>query len=239
MKVLLTRTNLDSKHLAKKLNDFGVTSVISPVIKIVSIPVEVPNKSDFQSVIITSKNTLETVKKLYFSQKVPIFCVGDITAQLFENSGFSNVKSASGTSEDLLELFVKSCNPEKGPVLYLAGQDTHGAIERDLKHYGFIIEKKIAYRAEAVSRLTQDAEQALRSGEITGIFIFSPRSAIILNELISTFKLHKAIKKTTAFCLSDAVAKEASATAWSNILISERPTQESILELLRKNLKSL
>ena len=74
MKVLLTRTNLDSKHLAKKLNEFGVSSVISPVIKIVSIPVEVPNKSDFQSIIITSKNTLETVKKLYFSQKVPIFC---------------------------------------------------------------------------------------------------------------------------------------------------------------------
>ena len=239
MKVLLTRTDLDSKHLARKLNYFGVTSVISPVIKIVSIPVEVPNKSDFQSIIITSKNTLETVKKLHFSEKVPIFCVGDITAKLFGNSGFSNVQSASGNSEDLLELLVKSCRPEKGPVLYLAGQDTRGAIEKDLKQFGFIIEKKIVYRAEAVSRLTKDAEQALRSREIVGIFIFSPRSAIILNELISRFKLHKAVKKTIAFCLSEAVAKEASATAWNNILISERPTQESILELLRKNLKSL
>ena len=239
MKVIITRTVLDSKNFADKLSEIGMHSLISPVIKIVSVPTRVENIPKFQSIIITSKNTLATIKTLSLNKKTLMFCVGDATARLFKKAGFSNVRSASGKSEDLLRIVKQSCNPMSGPVLYLAGQNTHGLIERELRQSGYIMEKRIVYRAEAANCLTDVAQQALRYGEVVGIFIFSPRSAIILNELIRKFSLQTSLKRVTAFCLSEAVAKEASKTVWNKILVSEKPTQKSILALAKKNSKSL
>ncbi len=239
MKVIITRTELDSKNLASKLSKIGLHSLISPVLKIVPVPTEVQNISEFQSVIITSKNTLDTIKTLNLNKKTLMFCVGNATARLFKKAGFSNVRSASGSSEDLLRKIKQNCNPKTGPVLYLAGQNTRGLIERELSQSGFILEKRIVYQAEAASSLTDAAQRALRYGEIVGIFIFSPRSAIILNELIRKFSLQTSLKRVTAFCLSEAVAKEASKTVWNKILVSEKPTQKSILALAKKNSKSL
>ena len=101
MKVIITRTEPDSKNLAAKLSEIGMHSLISPVIKIVSVPTRVQNIPEFQSIIITSKNTLATIKTLSLNKKTPMFCVGDATARLFKKAGFSNVRSASGNSEDL------------------------------------------------------------------------------------------------------------------------------------------
>ena len=239
MKVIITRTELDSKNLASKLSKIGLHSLISPVLKIVPVPTEVQNISEFQSMIITSKNTLDTIKTLNLNKKTLMFCVGNATARLFKKAGFSNVRSASGSSEDLLRIVKQHCNPKTGPVLYLAGQNTRGLIERELSQSGFILEKRIVYQAEAASSLTDAAQRALRYGEIVGIFIFSPRSAMILNELIRKFSLQTSLKRVTAFCLSEAVAKEASKTVWNKILVSEKPTQKSILALAKKNSKSL
>ena len=238
MKVIITRTELDSKNLASKLSKIGLHSLISPVLKIVPVPTEVQNISEFQSMIITSKNTLDTIKTLNLNKKTLMFCVGNATARLFKKAGFSNVRSASGSSEDLLRIVKQNCNPKTGPVLYLAGRDTRGLIERELSQSGFILEKRIVYQAEAASSLTDAAQRALRYGEIVGIFIFSPRSAMILNELIRKFSLQTSLKRVTAFCLSEAVAKEASKTVWNKILVSEKPTQKSILALAKKNSKS-
>ena len=104
---------------------------------------------------------------------------------------------------------------------------------------GDIIEKRIVYPAEAATFITDAAQQALRYGEVVGIFIFSPRSAMILNELIRKFNLQDSLKPVTAFCLSETVAKEASYTVWKKILVSEKPTQKSILALARDSSKSL
>ena len=101
MKVIITRTEPDSKNLAAKLSEIGMHSLISPVIKIVSVPTRVQNISEFQSIIITSKNTLATIKTLSLNKKTLMFCVGDATARLFKKAGFSNVRSASAT--------VKTC----------------------------------------------------------------------------------------------------------------------------------
>ena len=239
MKVIITRKELDSKNFGAKLSKIGMHSLISPVIKIVSMPTEVQNISEFQSIIITSKNTLTTIKTLSLSKKTLMFCVGDATARLFKKAGFSNIRSASGSSEDLLRMVKQICNPMSGPVLYLAGRNTRGLIERELSQSGFKLEKRIVYQAEAATSLTDTAQQALRDGEIVGIFIFSPRSAMILNELIGRFSLEDSLKSVTAFCLSEAVAKEASNTVWKKILVSEKPTQKSILALAKKNSKSL
>ena len=239
MKVIITRTESDSKNLAAKLSEIGMHSLISPVIKIVSVPTRVQNISEFQSIIITSKNTFATIKTLSLNKKTLMFCVGDATARLFKKAGFSNVRSASGNSEDLLRIVKQSCNPVSGPVLYLAGQNTRGSIEKELSQSGYIMEKRIVYRAEAATCITDAAQQALRYGEVVGIFIFSPRSAMILNELIRKFSLQDSLKPVTAFCLSETVAKEASNTVWKKILVSEKPTQKSILALAKKNSKSL
>ena len=135
------------------------------MIKIVSVPTRVKNISQFQSIIITSKNTLATIETLSLNKKTPLFCVGDATARLFKKAGFSNIRSASGNSEDLLRIVQQSCNPVSGPVLYLAGQNTRGLIERELSQSGYIMEKRIVYRAEAATCLTDAAQQALRSRE--------------------------------------------------------------------------
>ena len=162
MKVIITRTESDSKNLAAKLSEIGMHSLISPVIKIVSVPTRVQNISEFQSIIITSKNTFATIKTLSLNKKTLMFCVGDATARLFKKAGFSNVRSASGNSEDLLRIVKQSCNPVSGPVLYLAGQNTRGSIEKELSQSGYIMEKRIVYRAKAATCITDAAQQALR-----------------------------------------------------------------------------
>ena len=74
-----------------------------------------------------------------------------------------------------------------GPILYLAGRNTRGSIERELSQSGYIMEKN---RLSGGSRyLFNRWLELFGMGKVVGIFIFSPRSAMILNELIRKFGL--------------------------------------------------
>lgn len=238
MLMLITRAEVDSKRLARSLKAMGVKSMISPLIQIEPLNITDIKSWCFQSVILTSRNAVHALKFLDLEKSIPIYCVGDRTSSTVISFGFSNVYSAAGNSIDLLNLFLEKSNPEDGAVLYLSGEETSGLIERELRNYGFDIEKRISYKALAANSLTKPALKALRGSEICGIFIFSPRSAIILIDLLCKSGLQAAVEKASAYCLSEAVAKEASRISWTNILVAKEPTQESVLELVRQNLKT-
>ena len=84
-----------------------------------------------------------------------------------------------------------------GPVLYLAGQNTHGLIEKKLSQRLYN-EKRIVYQGSRYL-LTDVAQQALRYGEVVGIFISTEISYDI--KLIRKFSLQDPLKPVTAFCL--------------------------------------
>ena len=237
MVMLITRAQEDSELVALALDSMGIESLISPVITIVRTAVTVPIVSDFQAIVITSRNAIDVIRLLNPEHSPPIYCVGDRTAELVARAGFLNVYSAAGSNEDLSVLINRKLVPEAGKILYLCGRDTSGEFESGLKKKGFRIEKKIAYEAQANQTLNRAAVDAFRANQISGVFLFSPRSAIIFVELLKREELEEFVHKIDAYCLSDAVACEAHRLNWNRVSVAKRPAQSELLALVRQNLK--
>ncbi|MBH69007.1 MAG: hypothetical protein CMM58_11685 [Rhodospirillaceae bacterium] len=237
MVMLITRAQEDSELVALALDSMGIESLISPVITIVRTGLTIPLVSDFQAVVITSKHAVDVIRDVNPDRSPPIYCVGDRTAELVASAGFLHVYSAAGNNEDLSILLNSQLVPEAGKILYLCGKDTSGRLENGLEKNGFEIERKIAYEAKAKQSLNRAAADAFRDNRISGVFLFSPRSAIILVELLKREELDRFVHKIDAYCLSDAVACEAQRLDWNTVSVAERPAQSELLALVRQNLK--
>ena len=86
-------------------------------------------------------------------KEVPLYTVGDATAQAAEEAGFASVFSAKGRVGELAGLLIAQLSPGGGAVLYAAGADRTGDLEGRLVQAGFRCRLQVVYRAEPVDRL--------------------------------------------------------------------------------------
>ncbi len=90
-----------------------------------------------QGLIVTSRNALRALaahRELDQALKLPLFAVGDATARAARELGFARVTAGPGTGVALAELISSELNPDRGPLVHLAGEtlafDLKSALER-------------------------------------------------------------------------------------------------------------
>jgi uroporphyrinogen-III synthase len=119
-----------------------------------------------------------------------------------------------------------------GDLVHAAGTTVAGDLSGLLTAAGFTVRRAVLYRARATAALDSATISALAGGTIDGALFFSPRTARTFVTLAREAGLAAHVRGVTAYCLSAAVADEASALEWSAVRVADEPDQGSLLALL-------
>lgn len=234
MLIAVTRPRADAAELVTALEARGHEVCLEPLLTIVPRrPVVWPEGHErAQALLITSANGLRAFAALDPRRDLPVYAVGDASAAAAHAAGFSQVRSAAGTVEDLARMAGAELSPAAGPLLQPAASKLAGDLKGSLEAAGFEVLRAVIYDAVAAARFSADFCARLNSELIDAVTLFSPRTAATFVSLIGAAGLARACNSMTALCLSEAVAERISVLPWQAVLTAGRPDQESLLARL-------
>ena len=161
---------------------------------------------------------------------LPVFAVGQRSAQAMAAAGFADVSSADGDVSELAHLAAARMQPGAS-LLYLAGEDRSGDLAGDLRARGFAVQTAVIYRAVAAASLPRVAAEALASG-IDGVLHFSRRSAEAYVEAARGTDMLAAALKPVHFCLSAQVAEPLARAGAADIRAAAEPSEAALIALI-------
>jgi len=162
--------------------------------------------------------------------KLPLFAVGQRSAEAARQTGFINVISAGGDVRDLVRTLVEEHVDAKAPLLYLAGEDRAADLIGELSTRGIAAEIRVVYRAVAAP-FPPALIEALRVGEVDIVMHFSRRSA---ENYVAGAKRAGIVGPALAvrhLCLSAQVAEPLAGA--SCIAVAVHPDEAALIELLQ------
>jgi len=234
MRLLLTRPEPDAGREAAALTALGHDTVRAPLLKIeflsdVPLPLE-----GAQAVVITSRNALRALAShpaLDQVLELPVFAVGEATAWAARELGFSEVTIGPGTGAGLPPIIRREVHPGKGPLVHIGAEkvafDLKGALEED----GFELRRAILYRSHAVDTLPDEVVSGLKTGEIEGVLLLSPRTARTFARLAQGNGLVTEAKGLVCYCLSKAIAEAVEPLGFA-VRVPTFAREEDLLALL-------
>jgi uroporphyrinogen-III synthase len=183
----------------------------------------VPDLTNVQALAATSAEGVRAFAQRNERRDLPLFVVGDASAEAARQLCFEDVRSAAGDAVALARL-LGNLDPEDGAVLHLSGRD----LARSIAVKGLEIRRVVLYAAEPAERFSEALLGALAADEIDLVLLFSARSAQIFAALMRQSRLPP--RKFTALCLSPAIASALRGLCPTGI--AERPTQSALLALI-------
>jgi uroporphyrinogen-III synthase len=230
VRLLLTRPEADARRTAKLLRAHGHTVVVAPLLQIEAVAAEIGAGA---AIVVTSANTAQVVaahQQRTALCRLPVFAVGERSAQAMRDAGFAEVTSADGSVGDLARL-VAARMPAGASLLYLAGADRSGDLAGDLRARSFAVETIVVYRAVTITRLPEAAAFALAGG-LHGVLHFSRRSAAAYVDAARAAGQLTIALKPAQFCLSAPIAVPLQRAGAVDVHIAQRPTEAALVELI-------
>jgi len=232
MHVLVTRPVQDAEPLLAALRARGIEATAEPLLDIEFKRGADLELDDVQAILATSANGVRAFAAAETRRDLPLYAVGDASAQAAREAGFDRVESASGDVLALAGLVAARLDPEAGALLHVAGTQLAGDLGGALKAKGFVYRRAVLYEANPATKLSPEALRAFRKETLDGVLFFSPRTAEIFVTLARKARLVRFCGNMTAFCLSPAVAEQARQIAWREIAVANAPEQDSLLALI-------
>jgi uroporphyrinogen-III synthase len=234
VRLLLTRPERDAQRTAAALRARGHTVVIAPLMRIEAVSDARIGAGPWAAILITSANAAHAIaahERLQELSEVPVFAVGERSAQAMRAAGFADVTSADGSVRELARLVAERMTPGAS-LLYLAGKERSGDLAGDLRaQKNFAVHTAVVYRAVAATILPAAAADALASG-VEGVLHFSRRSAeAYVNAARGAGMLASALRPAH-FCLSAQIAEPLARAGAAFIRIAPRPLEAALLELI-------
>jgi len=229
---LLTRPVEDSRTFANALAEAGVESLISPLMDIEIDRTAMPDLEGVQALLFTSANGVRAFAAASPERDLPVYAVGDASARAAQEAGFQAVTSANGDVDDLARLVVRECDPIDGELLHVAGSSVAGDLAGALEFVGHGYRRAVMYAAVTAERLPTEAAAALRDGDLDGVALFSPRSAVILEKLVEDAGLTPKLTDLVVYALSENVANALHAAHWREIRTADAPNANALLKVV-------
>jgi len=233
VRLLLTRPQPDAARTAVALRALGHEPIVAPLIGIEIVSEVDPDGGPWAAILLTSANALWGIAGFAWRddwRDLPIFAVGDRTAQAVRDAGFTAVTSAGGNVNDLAVLVAAHLNPP-ARLLYLTGEERAGDLAGALRARGFVVNIVVVYRAMVAETLPAQAATALTSG-IDGVLHYSRRSAEAYVSAARGAGLLASALKPTHFCLSAQVAEPLAQAGAADIRIAPRPVEADLIGLI-------
>ncbi len=208
---LITRPRAEAEIFAKHLAQSKVESVICPLSEIIFTQLGVQNIKNKDGLIATSANGLKKLEGSRFN--LPLYVVGEATAQEAKKRGFSQIIIAGGDSDSLVRL-IEAKVKRGSRLLYLGGRPLSKNLALALPDYE--IEMIELYRAEPIKTLPPEVRRALEGGKIDSVSFFSSQAAQTFVNLAGDIDFGK----IRVFCLSKQIGSILSPLGFCDIVES-------------------
>jgi uroporphyrinogen-III synthase len=237
--VLVTRPVPDNAATANALRAKGYEVVLSPVLLFEPIPFRDDGGVRYDGVIVTSANALRAVAdhpSLPAWRKLRLFAVGEATAEVARQVGFTNILVAEGDGASLRDLVTAKLK-KRGTLCYFAGEVLSRDLAGELDARGYTVITHTAYRMAPVADLTADAVAALNAAQIDAVLHFSRRSARAFFDAARGSGVEISALALPHGCISDAVAAVAREAGVARIVTAQAPDEKSTLDALERIVK--
>jgi uroporphyrinogen-III synthase len=224
---------MDAARTAAALRSHGHSVAMAPLVRIEPVADAPIDDRHWAAILITSANAaaaIATHERKRALLDVPVFAVGDRSAEAMRAAGFADVVSADGAVADLARRVGGRLEPG-ACLLYLAGEDRAGDLAGDLRAQGFVVQTANVYRAVVATTLPQGATDALADG-LDGVLHFSRRSAeAYANGARAAGLLSRALAPVQ-FCLSEQIAAPLRHAGAVLIRVASRPNEAALIALI-------
>jgi uroporphyrinogen-III synthase len=169
-------------------------------------------------------------------RKLRLFAVGEATAEMARQIGFTNILVADGDGASLRDLVIAKL--KKGNTLcYLAGEVLSRDLAGELEARGYTVVTHAAYRMVQVPELAPDAVAAFNADRIEAVLHFSRRSARAFFDAARGSGIEISALALPHCCISDAVAAVARDAGAGRIAVARAPDEKSTLDTLERIVK--
>ena len=211
----MTRAEPGAARTAARLEALGFAAITAPVLKIRPIAQAAPDLTGYSALAFTSPNGVTAFARMKADRSLPVFAVGDATAEAARTAGFADVTSAGGAVANLARLIRKRA---RGPVLAPGALEPAG----DLRVLAGEIEVRTLAVYEAVETGTAAPEV------FDAVLVHSPRGGRAVARTLGAGggaeRLAVAISRAAAAPLTDA--------AFARVRIAAEPAEGALLEAL-------
>jgi uroporphyrinogen-III synthase len=231
MRVVVTRPEPDGKRTAAALRARGHEVLVAPLMKVQGVAADL--SGSWGAVIVTSANAPIAIADNSARGaliKLPLYAVGQRSAEAAQQAGFSNVTSAGGDVRDLVRTLAAQRADDKAPLLYLAGEDRAADLVGELAAHGIAAEMRVVYRA-VTAPFPSALIEALKAGEVDAVLHFSRRSAENYIAGARQSGIAGPAMAVRHLCLSAQVAEPLAGA--SDVTIAMRPDEAALIELLQ------
>ena len=233
MRLLVTRPDPQGEQTAAAFRACGQEVTIAPLLRIETLQTDF-GSGPWTAVVVTSANAIRamvTHRRHAEVSALPMFVVGQRTAQVARDAGFANGVSADGDAGDLAALIARNL-PAGSSLLYLAGEDRATDLAAVLTPAGISVQTAVIYRAIAQEALSDDALERLTAGTIDGVLHFSRRSAAAFVSAARASARWSNSLKCHHFCLSMQVAEPLVQAGAKHIHVAATPDEAAVLDLV-------
>jgi len=231
MRVVITRPQSDGERTAAALRARGHEVLVTPLMRVESIAADLGGK--WGAVVVTSANAPNAIADNPARNNLtilPVFAVGERSAEAARRAGFTDITSAGGDVRDLVRMLVARQADVRAPMLYLAGEDRAADLLLELSTRGIAAEMRVVYRGVTTS-FPPALIEALKSGEVDAVMHFSRRSAANYVAGAKKAGIAGPALAVRHFCLSAQVAEPL--TGAGRIAIAARPDEAALIDLLQ------
>lgn len=160
---------------------------------------------------------------------LPVFAVGDATAEAARASGFADVRSAGGGGRDLLFLLLRDA-PAHGAVLYAGAREPAFDLVAALRRVDRPARALPLYETTPCERLPPAAEAALADNSVTAVLVHSPAAARALATIMADAPGRLAGAQLVALSLECSLPL--AGQPFAAVRIAEAPDESSLLQAL-------
>ncbi|MEM6665425.1 MAG: uroporphyrinogen-III synthase [Pseudomonadota bacterium] len=227
MRLILTRTKQDNARTARALLALGHETISAPMLTIRTLAPDVPD-GGFAGVIFTSRYAPSRLGPGFTD--LPAYCVGAATAAAAKASGFGSAIAGGGTAAALLDHL--SAHPPAGPLLYASAADIACDLPKALGDRNIACTRIVVYAAVATTSLPEAARTALNGNTVSGVLLYSARTANLFGSAVAASDLASRLETTTAYTLSPKVAAAAKEAGFWHIITADEPNESALLATL-------
>jgi uroporphyrinogen-III synthase len=244
MAVLVTRPHPDNEATAAALRAKGFEVLLAPMLRFEAQAFQDDADARYGAVIVTSANALRGFDQHPSGQrllKLPLFAVGEHTADAARRVGFDKVISANGDATALREAVLASVKAKQlkktSTLLYLAGADLARDLAGDLGERGFTVVTHTTYRMIPVADLPREASEGFAANKVGAVLHYSRRSARAFLEATRAAGVEISALAIPQCCISDAVASIVRDAGATQVLTASQPDENALLETLTRALR--
>jgi uroporphyrinogen-III synthase len=221
MRVWVTRSRPGADTTAQRLTEAGHDPLVAPLLQVRQIALE-PDPSGVSAIAFTSANAIRAFEPGF--RDLPVFAVGEATAQAALKAGFTDVHAGAGDVA-ALGAVIAAALPPGALVLHPCAFERAGDLETPLAQAGIRLWAAPVY--ETVFAPADEAVlAALAVAEI--ILLHSAKASRALNALLAT----RSTPASRALCLSAAVADALEGGKIADVAFATLPNDTALLNLL-------